>query len=59
MYPENGSPLSLDDKLCITFHLSAFRALLVLRCHSNDVPCILSLPTSIRYMAEQKTPQRE
>jgi hypothetical protein len=59
MYSENGSPLSLDDKLRITFHLSAFRALLVLRCHGNDIPRLLSLPASIRYMAEPKTTERK
>lgn len=59
MYSENGSPLSLDDKLRITFHLSAFFALLVLRCHGNDIPRIFSLPASVCIVAEPKTTERE
>lgn len=54
MHTENGSSLSLDCELCITFHISAFYAISILRCGIYDISGKTALRPGSCVMEEPK-----
>ena len=59
MYTKDGPSLSLDEQLCITFHVSTFHTLLVLRCSSNILSGIFPLHSLCSPLGQARSTKRE